>query len=285
VDTKPELDAPKTSARDQWERAAAGWDHHAPVIRQWLRTATDTMLNMAGVAPGVSVLDMAAGAGDQTLDIARRVGPEGSVLATDFSPAILALAQQRAEDAGFRNVGTLVADGEHLPDSLGPFDAAVCRLGLMLFADPLQGLREMHRVLRPGGGICTVVFSRPEKNPCVAILMQVALQHAGLAPRQPFQPGGLLSLGQPGFIDGLFEQAGFREVATTAMEAPFALPSARHYLDFVRASASPIQQILSRLDGAAQEAAWSEMEARLRAFDTADGWVGPNELLLTAARR
>jgi hypothetical protein len=53
----------------------------------------------------------------------------------------------------------------------------------------------------------------------------------------------------------------------------------------VRASASPIQHILSRLDRAAQEAAWNDMEARLHAFDTADGWVGPNELLLTAARR
>jgi SAM-dependent methyltransferase len=147
------------------------------------------------------------------------------VLATDFSPAILALARQRAEDAGFPQVGTLVADGEHLPDGLGPFDAAVCRLGLMLFADPLQGLREMHRVLRPGGGICTLVFSRPEKNPCVAILLEVALQHADFPRPRPFQPGGLLSLGQPGFIDGLFEQAGFREIATTAMEAPFGLPS------------------------------------------------------------
>ncbi|RQP24427.1 class I SAM-dependent methyltransferase [Piscinibacter terrae] len=279
------LDAPKTAARDQWDRAAPGWDRHTPVIRQWLRTATDTMLNMAGVAPGASVLDVAAGAGDQTLDIARRVGTEGSVLATDFSPAILALAQQRAHDAGFAQVRTLVADGEHLPDGLGPFDAAVCRLGLMLFADPLQGLREMHRVLRPGGGICTMVFSRPEKNPCVALLMQTALQHAGMPARSPFQPGGLMSLGQPGLIDGLFEQAGLRQVATTAIEAPFRLPTARHYLDFVRASASPIQQILSRLDVAAQDAAWQDMEARLHAFDTADGWVGPNELLLTAARR
>ena len=279
------LDAPNASAREQWDRAAAGWDRHTPVIRQWLRTGTDTMLNMAGVVPGASVLDMAAGAGDQTLDVANRVGPTGSVLATDSSPAILQLAQQRAHAAGFHQVKTLVADGEHLPDGLGPFDAAVCRLGLMLFTDPLQGLREMHRVLRPGGGICTVVFSGPQKNPRVAILLKTALQHAGLPPRDPSQPGGLLSLGQPGRIDGLFEQAGFRQVATTAIEAPFRLPSARHYLDFVRASASPIQQILSQLDPAAQEAAWNDMETRLHAFDTPDGWAGPNELLLTAARR
>lgn len=275
----------KTMARDQWECAAVGWDRHTPEIRQWLRTATDSMLGMAGISRGAHVLDVAAGAGDQTLDIARRVGPEGSVLATDFSPTLLSLAQQRADAAALPQVTTLVADGEQLPVGIGPFDAAVCRLGLMLFTDPLQGLREMHRVLRPGGGVCTLVFSRPEKNPCVALLVRTALQHAGLPPRDPFHPGGLLSLGRPGLIDELFEQAGFEEVATTAIEAPFMLPSARHYLDFVRASASPIQQILSRLDVAAQEAAWSDMEARLHAFDAPEGWVGPNELLLTAARR
>jgi ubiquinone/menaquinone biosynthesis C-methylase UbiE len=159
------------------------------VIRHWLRTATDTMLNMAGVTKGARVLDMAAGAGDQTLDIARRVGPKLGARHRLLA-AILALARQRAEDAGLRQVRTLVADGEHLPDGLGLFDAAVCRLGLMLFADPLQGLREMQRVLRPGGGICTAVFSRPEKNPCVALLMQVALQHAGLPPRPPFSRAG-----------------------------------------------------------------------------------------------
>ncbi|HET6315628.1 MAG TPA: class I SAM-dependent methyltransferase, partial [Chloroflexota bacterium] len=104
MDTHLDFDVRTTAARDQWESAAAGWDRHTPVIRRWLRTATDTMLNMAGVAPGASVLDMAAGAGDQTLDIACRVGPAGSVLATDFSPAILALARQRAEDAGFPQV-------------------------------------------------------------------------------------------------------------------------------------------------------------------------------------
>ena len=59
----------------------------------------------------------------------------------------------------------------------------------------------------------------------------------------------------------------------------------RHYLDFIRASASPIQQILGRLDPAAAQAAWAEMEERLGQFTTEDGWVGPNELLLTAARR
>jgi hypothetical protein len=115
--------------------------------------------------------------------------------------------------------------------------------------------------------------------------MSTALKHAGLAPRDPFQPGGLLSLGKPGLADELFRAAGFRDVATTTLDAPFRLPTARHYLDFVRTSASPIQQILGRLDRAAADAAWAEMEQRLGEFTTPDGWIGPNELLLTVGRR
>lgn len=83
----------------------------------------------------------------------------------------------------------------------------------------------------------------------------------------------------------MFRSAGFKDVASTVIEAPFRLPSARHYLDFVRTSASPIQQILGRLAPAAASAAWAEMEESLADFTTPAGWEGPNELLLTAARR
>ncbi len=279
------LDGFKAATRDQWEKAAPGWNDHTPQIRAWLRTATDAMLNMANIGQGARVLDVAAGAGDQTLDIAARVGPEGSVLAVDLSPGILELAQANARKSGYENVETRVADGEHLQLDAGSFDAAVCRLGLMFLPDPLRGLRGMRRALKSGGGICTMVFSRPEANPCITTLMSTALKHAGLPPRDPFLPGGLLSLGKPGALDEMFRRAGFNDVATTKIDAPFRLPSAKDYLAFVRASASPIQQILGRLDSSAANAAWDEMEERLRVFETGAGWEGPNELLLTAGRR
>ena len=217
----------------------------------------------------------------------------------DHSQAVLGLQTQQRErhahvvvEVAFGREGALarrllgrLIDGEALPVPPASFDAVVCRLGLMFFPDPQQGLRAMHRALRTGGGICTVVFSRPERNPCIGLLMATALRHSGLPARNPNQPGGLLSLGQPGLCDQLFQSAGFRQVATTALDAPFRLPTARHYLDFVRASASPIQQILGRLEPEAAEAAWADMEERLGKFNTPGGWVGPNELLLTAAQR
>jgi SAM-dependent methyltransferase len=275
----------KASVRDQWGEAARSWDDHTPLIRAWLRSGTAAMLDMAGVRLGARVLDVAAGAGDQTLDIAKRVGPTGAVLATDLSPTILDFARANARREGFGNVETRVADGEHLGLDEAGFDAAICRLGLMFFPDPAQGLREMRRALKPGAGICTMVFAGPETNPCITALMSTAFRHAGISPFDPGQPGGLLSLGKPGLIDELYRRAGFRDVATTRIDAPFRLPCARDYVEFIRTSASPIQQILGKLDAAARNAAWAEMEDRLKRFDTATGWEGPNELLLTAARR
>ena len=275
----------KAATREQWDRHAKGWSDHSAQIGNWLRESTDAMLAMAEVGPGAHVLDVAAGAGDQTLDIAKRVGPAGSVLATDLSPAILAFAKDNTRRAGYRNVETQTADGENLNVPDANFDAPICRLGLMFFPDPAKGLREMFRALKPGGRACTMVFSTPDKNPCVSILVSTALKHAGLPPRDPYQPGGLLSLGKPGLIDELFQQAGFSRVATTKVMTPFRLPSVKDYLDFIRTSASPILQILGRLDEAARSAAWAEIESKLSAFNTPGGWEGPNELLLTVGRR
>ncbi len=275
----------KLAMTGQWNKAASGWNDSSAVIRPWLYTSTQAMLKMAGIAAGMRVLDVAAGAGDQTLDVAALVGAAGSVVATDISPAILEFAKTNALSAGFDNVETLIADGEALPLEEGTFDAAICRLGLMFLPDPLKGLQEIHRVLKPDARLCTLVFSSAETNPCLRILMSTALEHAGLPPVDPYRPGSLVSLGKPGQLEGMFMAAGFRNCVTTRVSAPFNLPSAKAYLDFVRSSAAPVMQILARLDVVAQENAWADMETRLSTFNTASGWSGPNELLLTTGEK
>lgn len=275
----------KAATRAGWDAAASGWDAHGDVIHKWLRRPTEAMLSMAGVARGARVLDVAAGAGDQTLTIAEHVGRSGYVLATDLSAAILERASANAARAGHVNVETRVADGESLGVPEASFDAAICRLGLMFFADPLAGLAEMRRALRPGGGLCTMVFAGPDTNPCLTILMCSARRHAGLPPADPFKPGSLMSLGRRGRMDELFRRAGFCDVATTAVDAVFHLPSVDAYLDFVRQSAAPVIAVLAGLGPSARAAAWDDIRERLRVFETSGGWAGPNELLLTAGRR
>ncbi|MBU2359642.1 MAG: ubiquinone biosynthesis protein UbiE, partial [Alphaproteobacteria bacterium] len=124
----------------------------------------------------------------------------------------------------------------------------------------------------------------PDQNPCLRILMTTALRHAGLPPRDPFQPGSLFSLGHPGTIEEIFKAAGFSQVATTRMAAPFMMPTAQHYLAFIRDAAGPVLQIIERLAPKAQVSAWADMADQLDAFQTQDGWVGPNTLLLTVGR-
>ncbi|WP_431297892.1 class I SAM-dependent methyltransferase [Tabrizicola sp. BL-A-41-H6] len=269
----------------QWDESAAGWDRHGSKIREWLRVPTDAMLKMAGISLGQIILDVAAGAGDQTLDIADRVGADGAVVATDISEGILTCALGNAVNAGHANVRIHRADAEDLKLKAATFDAAVCRLGLMFLPNPLVGLKEIHRVLKPGGRFCGMVFAGPEVNPCLRILMSTAMRHAGLPPRDPFQPGGLVSLGKPGLMDDLMHQAGFQSVATTRMEVPFRLPTTADYMTFIRDSAGPILQILALLDDAAREAAWRDIAKQLDVYQTTGGWIGPNTLLLTAGQK
>jgi cyclopropane fatty-acyl-phospholipid synthase-like methyltransferase len=92
----------KVTTRAQWEAAAEAWHRWGPTIEDWLGPATERMLDTAGVRDGSRVLDVAAGAGGQTLAAARRVGPQGHVLATDISPALLEFAAAAASDAGVR---------------------------------------------------------------------------------------------------------------------------------------------------------------------------------------
>ena len=277
------------SAHQPWNAAAAGWNQHGDLIHEWLKPITKTMLDDARIGLGARVLDVAAGAGDQTLDIARRVGPGGWVLATDVSPAILALAQKNAEAAGLRQVRTQVADAESLGLAGSDFDAAVCRLGLMFCCSPLVALQGIRAALRPQGRLSALVFGRPERNPCLAIALATARQHAGLTEisAKPnawaFEKGTLLSLGKLGLLEELLQKAGFVDVAVRYVAAPFYASSAAQYVDFLRASASPLIEILAALSSAAQQDAWGDMTERLQVFGTAAGWTGPNELLQCVA--
>lgn len=266
-----------------WDAAAEGWNRSAPLIRAWLHDATNAMLDVARVEAGARVLDIAAGAGDQTLDIARRVGPQGQVLATDISPRILALARRNADAAGLRQVETRVADAQQLDLAGAGFDAAVCRLGLMFCLAPINALKAARAALKPGGRFAALVFGAPEGNPCITIMAATAMRHRALPAASPYAPGTLLSLGEPGRMTRLLDAAGFVEVEVRPLSAPFHLPDAAAYVEFVRTSGSPLIQLLAPLSAQAQDAAWDDMTRQLDRFGGPDGWHGPNELLLCTA--
>ncbi|MGO4716630.1 class I SAM-dependent methyltransferase [Bradyrhizobium sp. 2TAF24] len=116
----------------QWDNAAEGWDAQASILDAWLSRPTRTMLDLTGIEPGDHVLDIAAGAGEQTMALAQRVGRQGRILATDLSPLLVERLRGNAASAGLSIVEVRVADAQMPLSETDAFDAAICRLGLML---------------------------------------------------------------------------------------------------------------------------------------------------------
>jgi SAM-dependent methyltransferase len=274
----------KTSTRAQWEQAAEAWHRWGPALEAWLGEATDLMLDLAEVGDGARVLDVAAGAGGQTLAAARRVGEAGVVLATDISPGILRFAESEAVRAGLSNVAVREMDGEHLDVDPGFYDAVISRLGLIYFPDQDAALTGILRALRPGGSFATVTWSTPDKNRFFSIPVSIIRQRAQLPPPLPGQPGPF-SLGTPAVLEGALAAAGFIDIDVRAVAARLRLASAAECARFERESFGALHQMLSGLDEARREAAWAEIADQLHQFEGANGFAGPCELLVAAGRR
>lgn len=275
----------KTATRQQWEDAAEAWHRWGPTLESWLGPATELMLDAAGVSSGAHVLDVAAGAGGQSLAAARRVGGTGRVLATDVSPNILTYAAKAAAEAGLTNVETLEADGEAL-DALSPasFDAVISRVGLIYFPDQRAALAGMRRALRDGGRFATIVYSTPDRNRFFSLPVSVIRERANLPAPQPGQPGPF-SLGSPGVLEALLGTAGFTDVRVEVIPAPLRMASAAECVRFERESFGALHQMLASLDAAERPAVWAEIESELGQFETTEGFVGPCELLVASGAK
>ena len=151
-----------------FDRIAGVYDRMNTVMtaglhHQWRRRAAD----MAALSPGDRALDVATGTGDLALELARRVGPGGEVVATDFSERMLELARGKASarSVGGAQVVIRPANALDLPFGDGEFDAATVGFGARNFSDLEQGLREMARVVRPGGRVVVLEITTPQKPP------------------------------------------------------------------------------------------------------------------------
>ena len=238
------------------------------------------MLDLARIGAGSRVLDVAAGAGEQSLAAARRVGPTGHVLATDIAPALLDHALADARAAGLSNVATRELDGESLAElPAASFDAAISRVGLIYFPDQQRALTGIRRTLKPGGRFAAVVYSTPDKNQFFSIPVNIIRRRAKLPPPMPGQPGPF-SLGGDGVLAAAYAQAGLRDIEVRKVDSPVRLPSAAECVRFERESFGALHQMMSSLSDAERADTWDEIERELRQFETAGGFVGPCEMLV-----
>lgn len=274
----------KETTRQQWQETAEAWHRWDSALEAWLGEATERMLDLTGIGAGSRVLDIAAGAGSQTLAAARKVGPTGVVLATDISSNILEFAEHQARAAGLGNVATRTMDGEELDIEDASFDAVISRLGLIYFPDQQRALAEMRRVLRRGGRVSAIVYSTPERNGFFSIPVSIIRRIANLPAPAPGLPGPF-SLGAPGVLAQAYEQAGFRDIEVQAIDAPVRFPSAADCLRFERESFGALHAMLAGVSEDEREQAWAEIEQELHQFEGPDGFVAPCELLVGAATK
>jgi SAM-dependent methyltransferase len=181
------------------------------------------------VRAGSNALDVAAGAGEQSLVAARRVASSGFVLATDIASNLVAFAAEAARQAGLFNVETRVMDGEDLELEAETFDAVISHVGLIYFPDQQRALTGMRRVLKLGGKIAAIVYSTGENNKFFSRPSAIIRRRAQLPPPLPGQPGPF-NLGSPGVLEEAFTRAGFRDVQTHVVAAPLEIIAAERWV-------------------------------------------------------
>ena len=272
----------KNAQREQWNKDGAAWRRWSPTLERWYGETTRRMLDLARIAPGQRVLDIAAGAGEPAVSAAERVGAGGYVLATDISEGIVELARQVAHERGMRQVETRAMDGEQLELADASFDAVLCRLGLMYMPHPVAALREWRRVLRPGGRVAVAVFSTPDRNDWGAVPAAIIRRRAGLAPPVAGQPGPF-ALGAPGVLEAVFREAGFGDPELLAVPVPHRAASAADYVRTAREAFGGFNAMMARLSERERASAWDDVAAALRGFESAAGFEVPGECLVAAA--
>jgi SAM-dependent methyltransferase len=232
---------------------------HVPALfQQWAGRLLDTI----EIRSGDRVLDVACGTGVLARAAATRVGPTGMVVGIDPSPGMLAVARRLAPALEWRQ-----GAAESLPFADQSFDAVVSQFGLMFFADRRQALREMARVLAPGGQMAVAVWDALENSPAypieVALLERIAGPRAADALRAPFV------LGDRRELAALFASAGIPSAVIATRVGTARFPSVRTMVEADLRGWLPVMGVV--LEEAQIARILAAAERALRRYVTADG--------------
>jgi SAM-dependent methyltransferase len=268
---------------ERWERAAAGWGKRAAEIRRHGMPVSIWMIQQLELHPGQRVLELAAGPGDTGLLAAELVSPGGTLVCSDASPAMLEIAKARAHEMGIDNVDFAQLELEWIDLATGSVDAVLCRWGVMLVVDQEAAVREMRRVLRPGGRVALAVWDDASLNPWATIPRQ-ALQAHGLA--RPAPPGApdMFALAAPGALQELLETAGFVEVTVDGIELPRTYRDSTEYLEEMLDLSQVFSETFNGLTDAQRTDVVTEIDSLIAPFRSSDGSIElPGKSLVAAA--
>ena len=207
----------------EWRESAPYWEKHRDVIRAMFDPITQALIEEAGIVAGQSVLDVAGGPGEPSLTIANLVGLSGLVVCTDGVAEMVAAAESAAQRLGRKNMRFQQATADSLPFVSDSFDTVLSRLGVMFFPDALAALREMLRVIKPGGTISLAVWHKSEANPYSHRVMEVIDRHIETLPVDA-DALGAFRFAERGKLAAILTEAGamdvFERLLQFQMEAP-----------------------------------------------------------------
>ena len=257
-----------------WDLAA---DHYEALWQAQLGPAQDGLLAAAALRPGERVLDLACGTGLVSLAAAAAVGAGGVVLGTDISDQMVDRARQQAAtraaaNARFERMG---AEDLVLPD--GGFDAALCALGLMYLPEPEAALREMRRVLRPGGRIALAVWGERARCGWASIFPIVDAEVASeVCPL-------FFGLGRGDALARACARVGFAAVAERRIASTLAYDSGAQAC---RAAfvGGPVALAWSRFDAATRARVEDAYLTSISPWRRGEGYAVPGEFVVVSAR-
>lgn len=285
ADTAFDPTAFKAQQREQWSNAAQGWRKRWPAFEQGAQSLSDRMMELARVAPGQRVLDVATGIGEPAMTAARRVGPSGSVVAIDQAPQMLAVARERMRAAGIPNVEFVEGDADSVALPLDAFDAVVCRWGLMFFPDPVSTLARLRTSLVPGGWLAAAVWGPPERVPMISLSFAVLARALGQPPSPPRGPSPF-ALSEPTALEQVMRDAGFVDVHSEPYTVTFEFSSVDELLGHLGDVSAPLRTIMASQSPERQAELWGKLAEAAVAYADASGRIRlPNDCLIVAGRR
>ena len=262
--------------------SADGWKQHWNIWERAAQHVNERLVDLAQIRPGHRVLDVATGLGEPAFTAARRVGPNGSVVATDLSPAMLFLARQEAARLGMHNIEFREMDAEEPDLPAQSFDAALCRWALMFLPHLVVALTRLRELLAPRGRFAAAVWANPEKVPFTSVPMGAIRRVLHIAPPPAGTPG-TFSLANEEVLQRAFAQAGFTEVAIERHILILEYSSLDEFVEERPATSASIRSMLAGASPAQLETIWQIVSEELGKYRQPSGALRiPNETLCVA---
>ncbi len=241
--------------RDQqkasWNKFSGGWKKWDDKMMDFMNPMTNEIIRLLNPKDNEVILDVASGTGEPGLTIATMLHG-GKVVITDLAEEMLKVAGEKAKNRGIKNIETCVCDVSALPFDDETFDAISCRLGFMFFPEMNLAVKEMARVLKPGGKLAITVWNVAEKNFWVTAIGGTINKNMQIPP-PPIGAPGMFRCAKPGLVQDMFRDAGLKNTFEKEVNGLLKCENADTYWNMMTDVAAPFVAALSKADNAMKD--------------------------------